>query len=70
MQRAGQLTGNQTVVALTVMTLFIPCVANFLVIWRERGYRAGLIIAGFIVAYAFGVGAAMHFALRALGVNL
>src|SRR5437867_3000212 len=40
MQRAGQLTGNQTVVALTVMTLFIPCVANFLVIWRERGYRA------------------------------
>ncbi len=70
MQRAGQLTGNQTVVALTVMTLFIPCVANFLVIWRERGYRAGLLIAGFIVAYAFGTGALMHFALRALGVTL
>ena len=70
MQKAGQLTGNQTVVALTVMTLFIPCVANFLVIWRERGYRAGLAIAGFIVAYAFGIGALMHFALRALGVTL
>jgi ferrous iron transport protein B len=70
MQKAGQLTGNQTVVALTVMTLFIPCVANFLVIWRERGYRAGLAIAGFIVAYAFGIGALMHFAMRALGVTL
>jgi ferrous iron transport protein B len=70
MQKAGQLTGNQTVVALTVMTLFIPCVANFLVIWRERGYRAGLLIAGFIVAYAFGTGALMHFVLRSLGVNL
>jgi ferrous iron transport protein B len=70
MQRAGQLTGNQTVVALTVMTLFIPCVANFLVIWRERGHRAGLIIAGFIMVYAFGTGALMHFALRALGVTL
>jgi hypothetical protein len=45
-------------------------VANFLVIWRERGYRAGLAIAGFIVAYAFGIGALMHFALRALGVTL
>lgn len=70
MQRAGQLTGNQTVVALTVMTLFIPCVANFLVIWRERGYRAGLIIAGFIMVYAFGTGALMHFVLRSLGVTL
>jgi ferrous iron transport protein B len=70
MQRAGQLTGNQTVVALTVMTLFIPCVANFLVIWRERGYRAGLIIAGFIVAYAFGTGALMNFVLNAMGVKL
>lgn len=70
MQRAGQLTGNQTVVALTVMTLFIPCVANFLVIWRERGYRGALLIGGFIVAYAFGTGAAMNFALRALGMVL
>ena len=70
MQRAGHLTPNQTVVALTVITLFIPCVANFLVIWRERGYRAGIAIAAFIVAYAFGTGAVMNLVLRTLGVTL
>jgi hypothetical protein len=40
------------------------------VIWRERGYRAGLLIAGFIVAYAFGTGALMNFVLRSLRVTL
>ena len=42
----GQLTGVQAVVALTVMTLFVPCVANFLIMVRERGLRVGLAIVG------------------------
>lgn len=70
MQRAGQLTPNQTVVALTVMTLFIPCIANFLVIVRERGATSGAAIGAFILVYAFGVGAALNAALNALGVTL
>ena len=70
MQRAGQLTGNQTVVALTVMTLFIPCVANFLVMLRERGMKMGLAMAGFIIVFSFGVGALMHAAFVLLGVTL
>ena len=35
----GRLSGVQAVVALTVMTLFIPCVANFLMIVKERGLK-------------------------------
>jgi ferrous iron transport protein B len=70
MQRAGHLTPNQTVVALTVITLFIPCVANFLVMLRERGTRAGFAMAAFIIVYAFGIGFAMNAALRFLGVIL
>ena len=70
MQRAGQLTPNQTVVALTVMTLFIPCIANFFVIVRERGAKSGMAIAAFILVYAFGIGAALNAALGALGVTL
>ena len=38
---AGQLSGTQAVVALTVMTLFVPCVANFLMIVKEQGIEAG-----------------------------
>ena len=70
MQRAGQLTPNQTVVALTVMTLFIPCIANFFVIVRERGAKAGAAIAAFIIVYAVGIGAALNAALNAFGVSL
>ena len=70
MQRAGAMTANQTVIALTVITLFIPCVANFLVMVRERGTRVALAIAAFIVVYAFGFGALMHAAFRYFGVTL
>lgn len=69
MQKNGQLDGVQTVVALTTITLFIPCVANFLVIVKERGKAAGFAIAGFIMVFAFGFGALMNFVLRALKVT-
>jgi len=70
MQQQGQLDGVQTIVALTVITLFIPCVANFLVIIKERGRRDGFAIAAFILVFAFGFGALLNFTLRALGVTL
>jgi ferrous iron transport protein B len=70
MQRAGHLTPNQTVVSLTVITLFIPCVANFLVMLRERGARTGFAMAAFIIVYAFGIGYLMNAALHYFGVIL
>lgn len=70
MQRAGHLTPSQTVVALTVITLFIPCVANFLVMLKERGRRAGFAMAAFIIIYSFGIGVVMNAALRIFGVRL
>ncbi len=70
MQRGGALTANQTVIALTVITLFIPCVANFLVMMRERGTRAALLIAAFIVTYAFGIGIVLNASFRFFAVVL
>lgn len=70
MQRKGALDPNQTVIALTVITLFIPCVANFLVMVRERGKRAALAIAGFIILYAFGAGALLHAIFQFFQVRL
>ena len=64
MQRDGALDATQTIVALTVITLFVPCVANFLVMVRERGKRAALAIAAFITVYAFGIGALVNLVLR------
>jgi ferrous iron transport protein B len=70
MQRAGHLNPVQTVVSLTVITLFIPCVANFLVMLKERGIRTGLAIAGFIIVYSFGVGWVMNAVLHRVGMSL
>jgi ferrous iron transport protein B len=66
---SGQLTGVQSVVALTVMTLFVPCVANFLMMVRERGIRTGLAILGVITPIAIFTGAGLNYVLRAAGVH-
>jgi ferrous iron transport protein B len=67
--RGGQLTNVQAVVALTVMTLFVPCVANLLMIIRERGFRAGMVILGAVTFIALAAGSALNFTLRLLHVS-
>lgn len=56
MVTGGSLTQPQTLVALTVMTLFVPCLASVMVLFKERGpLDACLIWAGsIIVAFAAG----------------
>jgi ferrous iron transport protein B len=62
--RSGGLTGVQSVVALTVMTLFVPCVANLLMIIKERGVRVGLAILGFVTVISILTGAALNHVLQ------
>ena len=68
MAREGAFTHVQAVVALTVMTLFVPCVANFLMIVKERGLRIGLAILAFVTVIAVGTGALLNTVLRLLRV--
>ncbi|MBI4477828.1 MAG: ferrous iron transporter B [Acidobacteria bacterium] len=65
----GRLSGVQAVVALTVMTLFVPCVANLLMIVRERGWKTSLAILSFITPVAILTGAALNYVLRSLGIS-
>jgi ferrous iron transport protein B len=69
MARDGSLTHVQAVVALTVMTLFVPCVANFLMIVKERGLRIGLAILVVVTLIAVGTGAVLNGALGSLHVS-
>jgi len=69
MAHAGQLSGTQAVVALTVMTLFVPCVANLLMIIREQGVKAGLGILVFVTTVAIATGAGLHYGFRLFGVG-
>lgn len=70
MQKDGLLNPIQTVVALSVITLFIPCVANFFMMIKERGMKTALLMAAFIIPYAFGIGWALQTILNRFNVNL
>ncbi len=67
--RRGLLNGQQIVVSLTVITLFVPCVASFLVIIKEQGVKRALAITGFIVPFAIGVGAVLSWILRTFNIQ-
>ncbi len=64
----GALAPTQAVVALVTLTLFVPCVANFFVIVKERGLGTAAAIAGFIFPFAFAVGGVVRVALYAVGL--
>jgi ferrous iron transport protein B len=70
MARAGLLDPVQVLVSAVTITLFIPCIASFFMIVKERGWRTALAVGGFVLAFALGVGAALNAALRALPVVL
>jgi ferrous iron transport protein B len=69
MAQNGELSRVQSVVALTVMTLFVPCVANLLMIVRERGLKAGLAILAVVTVIAVGTGAGLNAALHFLRIT-
>lgn len=50
------LTTYQTVVALVTITLFVPCIASFLVMIKERGIKQGLVIWAGTWIFAFVIG--------------
>lgn len=51
-----QLTPQQTLVALVTVTLFVPCIASVMMLFKERGWReAAVVWVGCLVA-AFAVG--------------
>ncbi len=64
---AGSLTNIQMLVAIVAITLFIPCVANVLVIIKERGVKTAAAIIAFIIPFAFFVGGVVNHVSRFLG---
>ncbi|MBI2907894.1 MAG: ferrous iron transport protein B [Chloroflexi bacterium] len=63
----GLMDGTQTLVSLVVMTLFVPCIANFFVMIKERGLRAAIYIVAFIFPFAVLVGGTVNLVLKGVG---
>jgi ferrous iron transport protein B len=70
MSQQGIMSGRQLLVAAVTLTLFIPCVANFLVMKKERGLRATLLMTVIIIPLAFTTGFLVNALLVALRVPL
>lgn len=60
LQTGGLLDARQLTVAAVTLTLFIPCVAQFLVMKRERGMAVATGIGVFVSLLAFGSGWALN----------
>ena len=67
---SGVILGVPLMVAAVTITLFIPCIAQFSVMWKERGKKTALAIALFIFPFAFFVGFILNLILTTLGVSL
>jgi ferrous iron transport protein B len=67
LNQQGLLSTVELTVAAVTLTLFVPCVAMFLMMLKERGVKTALAIVAFVVPFAFSVGAALNLVLRGLG---
>jgi ferrous iron transport protein B len=56
LQTEGLLDPVQLTVAAVTLTLFVPCVAQFLVMQKERGWKTSLTIFFLVTGMAFAVG--------------
>jgi ferrous iron transport protein B len=66
--KQGGLDSHQILVSLVTLTLFLPCIAQFFMMIKERGLRKALWISAVIIPMAFGVGGMVNFLLKCFGV--
>ncbi|NPV78880.1 MAG: ferrous iron transport protein B [Firmicutes bacterium] len=69
LDQGGLLTPRQLVVAAITLTLFIPCVAQFSIMIKERGFKVAMAISAAVFALAFICGFLVNNILIFLGVT-
>ena len=68
LQSKGLMDARQLTVAAVTLTLFIPCVAQFLIMKNERGWRVAGAIGVFVSLLAFGSGYVLNRVLLVTGL--
>ena len=70
LQSQNLLTHNQLIIAAVTLTLFLPCIAQFLIMKKERGLKTTLLMTSFIFVMAFGTGFLLNFVFNIFGIVL
>ena len=65
----GRLDPVGVVVAVTTITLFVPCIANFFMIVKERGVKVACTLLAVITPIAIFTGAGLHYVFDACGIR-
>jgi ferrous iron transport protein B len=68
LERHGALVLRETIVCAVVLTLFLPCIAQFLMNIKERGIKMALSISVFILVFSFSVGFLLNKVLLLTGL--
>jgi ferrous iron transport protein B len=66
--KEGHLNAHQILVSLVTITLFIPCIAQFFMMIKERGLRKALWISVAVIPIAFGMGGMVNLLLSIFGI--
>ena len=68
LQTKGLMDARQLTVAAVTLTLFIPCVAQFLIMKKERGWKVASAIGLFVSLFAFGSGYILNKVILITGI--
>ncbi len=60
----GAANPGQLLVALVVITLFVPCLANFFVMVKEQGTKNAFLMVAFILPFSVAIGGVINLVLR------
>ena len=67
LSKQGLLTPDQIIVSIITLTLFVPCLASFFMIVKERGAKTALLMFFLITIFALLVGGGVNLLLHMLG---
>ncbi len=68
--KQGVFNNNEMLIMAVMLTLFLPCIAQFIMTIKERGLKTGLRIAGFVLTFSIFVGYLIHLFLTVFNIKL
>jgi ferrous iron transport protein B len=66
LSKQGLMNENQVIVSIITLSLFVPCLASFFMIIKERGTKTSLLMFSLITVFALLVGGGIHVVLSLL----
>lgn len=71
LHQKGIFNNNELLILSVMLTLFLPCIAQFIMTIKERGLKVGMSIAGFVIVFSITTGYLLHLLINIiLGVKL